>query len=108
MSETFETELWLATPGDEEPEGDVTCTVHYNPGWSQAGCRSGHPDNWTPDEGENAEILQVIRTDTNEDILARLPRERVRRLANEANSRDEARMADVPDYAYDDVEDYCD
>jgi hypothetical protein len=35
---------------------DVEVEVEFKPGWFQAGNRRGHPDNWEPDEGENAEI----------------------------------------------------
>lgn len=42
---------------------DVPVEVEHNPGWYQPGCRSGHPDNWTPDEGEDPEILSVTLDD---------------------------------------------
>jgi len=46
--------------GPNEPVDDVEVEVEYNEGWYRAGCRSGHPDNWTPDEGEDPEILSVV------------------------------------------------
>lgn len=41
---------------------EVDVEVTFNPGWFQRGCRSGHPDNWTPDEGEAAEIEKITLT----------------------------------------------
>ena len=38
---------------------DVEVEVEFNPGWFQAGNRRGHPDNWTPDEGANAEVESI-------------------------------------------------
>lgn len=38
---------------------DVDVTVGFEPGYFKRGSRSGHPDSWTPDEGEAAEIHSV-------------------------------------------------
>jgi hypothetical protein len=38
---------------------EVSVEVEFNPGWFQAGNRRGHPDNWTPDEGANAEVESI-------------------------------------------------
>ena len=38
---------------------EIDVEVEFTPGWFQRGCRSGHPDNWTPDEGEAAEVHSV-------------------------------------------------
>ena len=32
------------------------------------GCRSCHPDNWTPDEGEDPEIVTVTTVDGEHDV----------------------------------------
>ena len=45
--------------GPNDPVDDLEVSVDHNPGWYQPGNRSGHPDNWTPDEGEDPEILKV-------------------------------------------------
>jgi len=42
-----------------DPVDDVEVEVEYNEGWYQAGNRSGHPDSWEPDSGEDAEITDV-------------------------------------------------
>jgi hypothetical protein len=87
MSYTMETELHLIaktlpaeyrkrmevecgeTFEDEDEVPDIHVEVEYDPGWEQAGCRSGHPDNWTPDEGESPEITS-IKLDGNHEILS--------------------------------------
>ena len=48
-----------AEEGDLPYEANDQVEIEYNEGWSQSGNRSGHPDNWTPDEGEDCEILSV-------------------------------------------------
>lgn len=41
---------------------DITVEVDFNPGWHRAGNRRGHPDGWTEDEGEAAEIEKITLT----------------------------------------------
>lgn len=49
-------------PTDEV--ADVPVTVEYNDGWYEPEKRSGHPDNWEPASGEDAEITSItIRDD---------------------------------------------
>lgn len=86
----FQIELTLPVPGEPGAEDDVTCTVTFNPGWFQRGNRSGHPDNWTPDDGENAEILTVVREDTGEEILAALSAYNVRLVEDRARAIEES------------------
>ena len=38
---------------------DVEVKVEYNEGWYSPGNRSGHPDNWEDDSGEDPEITDV-------------------------------------------------
>lgn len=85
----YQIELVLPIP-EEQDEGDVTCTVTYRHGWFRRGNRSGHPDNWTPDEGEDAEILKVIREDTGQDVLGSLSAYNMRLVAERAREIDEA------------------
>jgi len=89
--------------GPNDPVDDVEVEVEYNEGWYQAGCRSGHPDNWTPDEGEDPEILSVVivheewEPGENEhtDLDRLLPAATDRQLVQEAN--EDQRLA-VEDY----------
>ena len=72
---------------DEVP--DVQVEVEYNEGYFQSGCRSGHPDNWTPDEGEDPEVLSVVLEDDDpfkggQDLVNNLPRAVFDRLVREA------------------------
>lgn len=56
-------------------DADVTVEVTFNPGWFKRGNRWGHPDNWTEDEWEAAEIESVILEDEDgkkEDITCKL------------------------------------
>jgi tRNA(His) 5'-end guanylyltransferase len=41
---------------------DVDVDVEFEPGWFKKGSRSGHIDDWTPDEGECAQIEKVTIT----------------------------------------------
>ena len=38
---------------------EVDVLVTYDPGYFVPGCRSGHPDNWTPDDGQDPTITGV-------------------------------------------------
>lgn len=74
-------------PNDEIP--DVQVEVKYDEGYFQAGCRSGHPDNWTPDEGEDPEVTSVILEDDEpfkggHDLVSDLPDAVLQRLVREA------------------------
>lgn len=90
---------------------ELEAEIEYNEGYFQEGCRSGHPDNWTPDEGENPEILAVyaLRADgrRSKDILAKLSKDTIRDLQNDAWKHQVDRAADAqadyePDYDRDD------
>lgn len=41
---------------------EVDVEVTFNPGWYTPAKLSGHPDSWTPAEGECAEIESIILT----------------------------------------------
>jgi len=80
-------------PDEEIP--DIEVEVEYEPGWEQAGCRSGHPDNWTPDEGENPEIITVTITgEKNYDIEDVLSKKELSSLVAEAWKDQEGRAED--------------
>ena len=71
---------------------DVEVEVEYNEGWFQAGNRSGHPDNWEPDSGEDPEITDVGITHgewqqegDDGDLFGALTPEQETRLVHEAN-----------------------
>jgi hypothetical protein len=53
---------------DLEDEVEIEVEVEYHPGYFQAGNRAGHPDNWTPDEGDDPEIETVTIIETGEEI----------------------------------------
>jgi hypothetical protein len=69
-------------PDDEIP--DIEIEVEYHPGWEQAGCRSGHPDNWTPDESEEPEIVSVTIIDGDHDITSEITPQQLRSLKDAA------------------------
>lgn len=89
----------LTDQNDEE----FDVTVEYNPGYFQRGCRSGHPDNWTPDEGEDPEITSVKDIDGKE-IMDTLDEKTMRKLTERA--WEDQNMYPEPDY--DDRDDYPD
>ena len=95
FGETFE-------EGEEVP--DVHVEVEYDGGWYQSGCRSGHPDNWTPDEGEDPEILSV-KIDGNHEILSEITPSMLADLT--ARCAEDQKGQDEPDYEpdYDDAYD---
>ena len=94
-------------PNDEVP--DIEVEVEYNPGWFQRGCRSGHPDNWTPDEGENPEITKVKILEGDHDITHLFRDQALRALEAEAWQNQEAQADDYDppdDYDYEPYDDY--
>lgn len=93
-------------PDDEVP--DIEVEVEYDPGWFQAGCRSGHPDNWTPDEGENPEITKVKILEGDHDITHLFQGKLLRALEDKAWKDQEAQADDYdpPDYYDEPYDDY--
>jgi len=90
-------------PTDEIP--DIEVEVDYTPGWYQAGCRSGHPDNWTPDEGEDPEIITVTTVEGGIDIVDALTKKQIESLILQAVKDQEQQAEDAfepPDDYYDD------
>jgi hypothetical protein len=79
-------ELLASALDDEEldDEIEVEVEVDYHPGYYQPGCRSGHPDNWTPDEGEDPEIESVTVEETGKDITRDLSPEQLKALEKAA------------------------
>jgi hypothetical protein len=93
----------VSKPDDELP--DLEVEVEFDPGWEQAGCRSGHPDNWTPDEGEDPQITSVTLVDGDHDVTAVLSKEQFTALIREAwedQQNDDSDCDPSDDYDYDD------
>jgi len=81
--------------------------VEFTPGWFKAGNRRGHPDNWEPDEGENAEIESVTLPGQAKDIwhkLSQREREQIQAVADEFKADE----GPDPDDYYDSRDDYDD
>ena len=93
----------LNTLHDDEPYAptehvdDVEVEVEYNEGWYEAGNRSGHPDNWTEDSGEDAEVTEINLTEEdwkpaegeNRDLLGAIQHSSVVRLIQACNEHQE-------------------
>jgi hypothetical protein len=78
---------------------EVTVEVEFAEGWFRPGNRRGHPDTWTPDEGENAEII-AVKLD-NCDItrkLSKTARAKIQKACDTPPAREEYDGYD-PDYA---------
>lgn len=85
---------------------DVDVDVEFNPGWFQRGSRRGHPDNWTPDEGEPAEIERVALTLESGrvvDLTRRLPKDTMERIQRKCDAYEPE--PPEPDYEPDDYYD---
>jgi hypothetical protein len=80
--------------GDED---DVAVTVEYTPGWFTPGRYSGPPEDCFPDEGEDPEIVKVVRQDTKADVRDSLTREQLDRLVEQAIEHQSACDRDYPD-----------
>jgi len=89
-------------PDDEVP--DIEVEVDYNPGYFQAGCRSGHPDNWTPDEGENPEITSVKILEGGHDITHLFTGKLLRQLEDKAWEHQKGLADDYDPEPYDDYD----
>ena len=85
---------------------DVEVDVDFSPGWFKAGNRSGHPDNWEEDEGENAGIEKVtlhLRSGRYVDVEKRLAPSQIAKIqkACDRYEHDPHDYADEPDDDFD-------
>jgi hypothetical protein len=75
---------------DEEPLGpddeipDIEVEIEFEPGYHQDGIRSGHPDNWTPDEGEDPQVTKVTIIDGDHDVTDVLSKQQFAALTHAA------------------------
>jgi hypothetical protein len=88
---------------------DVEVEVEYTPGTNVPASRRGHPDNWTPDESEAAEVhaVRALKADgrAGKDVTGKLSKQTMDRLTREAwdaGERAKEDPRDEPDEPYDD------
>lgn len=82
---------------------DVDVDIEFSPGYHTPASFKGHPDLWTPEEGEAPEITSVKISDTGEEILSRLSKSEVQRIEKSLERVQEDDHE--PDYEPDDIGD---
>ena len=75
---------------------EVEVSVEYYPGHYGPARRSGHPDNWTPDESEAAEIISV-EIDGGGDDITQVIDQKTRSLLQKRIERHRDEQFDEPD-----------
>lgn len=77
---------------------DFMVEVEYDLGYYRPGSRRGHPDHWTPDEGEATYVSKVIacndRGEPKKDITRLLSSQELRELGERIESIHASRAGD--------------